>query len=156
MMMVVPRVWELICRFKDECHLKGWKTSESEDWVKVDDEYHNFLWARNIHPSTFKRIITACKCAIKQGVSYQVVKVAYTAWLFPESPSEVLVQTIAKDPKLAKRIAIYDLSNLYAGKPLCLKLNETESKVFQEFENFLERKWGIKLKPVFSLIKSET
>lgn len=154
-MMTVPRVWELIGYFKDECHLKGWKTSENEDWVKVDDEYHNFLWARNIHPSTFNRIITACKCAIKQGISYQVVKVAYTAWLFPESPSEVLVQTVTDNPELTKRIAIYDLSYVYAGKPVCLRLNETKSKVFKEFENFLERRWGVKLKPVLSLLKKE-
>jgi hypothetical protein len=84
-----------------------------------------------------------------------VVKVTYTAWLFPESPSEVLVQTVANDPELSRRIAIYDLSNVYAGESVCLKLNETESKVFQEFENFLERKWGVKLKPVFSLLKKE-
>jgi hypothetical protein len=154
-MMTIPRVWELIGHFKDECHLKGWKTSKDEDWIKVDDEYHNFLWARSIHPSTFKRIVSACKCAIRHGVSYRVVKVTYTAWLFPESPSEVLVQTVANDPELSRRIAIYDLSNVYAGESVCLKLNETESKVFQEFENFLEKKWGVKLKPVFSLLKKE-
>jgi hypothetical protein len=154
-MITIPRVWELIGHFKDECHLKGWKTSENEDWIKVDDEYHNFLWARNIHPSTFKKIVTACKCAIKQGISYRVVKVAYTAWLFPETPSTTLLQTVANNPELTKKIAIYDLSNLYTGEPVCLKLNETRSKVFYEFENFLQKKWGVKLKPVFSLLKQE-
>lgn len=153
--MTIPRVWELIGHFKEVCNLRGWKTSKNEDWIKVDDEYHNFLWARSIHPSTFSRIATACKCAIKQGVSYQVVKVAYTAWLFPEAPSNMLVQTVANDPELAKRIAIYDLSNVYAGERICLKLNQTRSKVFQEFENFLEKKWGVKLKPVFNLLKKE-
>jgi len=150
-----PRVWEVIGYFKDECHSRGWKTSENEDWIKVDNEFHNFLWARNIHASTFKKIVTACKCAIKQGISYQVVNVAYTAWLFPETPSETLVHTVASDPKLARKIAIYDLSSIYAGKPVCLKLNETGSKVFQEFEKFLEKRWGVKLKPVFSLLKKE-
>jgi hypothetical protein len=153
--ITIPRVWELIGHFKDECHLKGWKTSKNEDWIKVNDEYHNFLWARNIHPSTFKKIVTARKCAIKQGVSYRVVKVAYTAWLFPETPSTTLLQTVANDPELTKKIAIYDLSNLYTGEPVCLKLNETRSKVFYEFENFLQKKWGVKLKPVFSLLKQE-
>jgi hypothetical protein len=151
-MMTIPRVWELIGYFKDECHSRGWKTSKNEDWIKVNNEYHNFLWARSIHPSTFKKIVTACKCAIRQGVSYQVVNVAYTAWLFPEAPPDQLVLTVAKDPKLAKRIAIYDLSNVYSGKPVCLKLNETSSEVFQEFENFLERKWGVELKQAFSLL----
>ncbi len=151
--MTIPPIWELICCFKDECHSRGWKTSKNEDWVKVDNEYHNFLWARSIHPSTFKRIIAACKCAIKQGVAYQVVNVAYTAWLFPEAPSDMLVLTVAKDPELAKRVAIYDLSKVYAGQHLCLKLNETSSRVFQEFENFLEKKLRVKVKPAFRLIR---
>ncbi len=154
-MMTIPRVWELIGYFKDECHSRGWKTSENEDWIKVNDEFHNFLWARNIHPSTFKKIVSACKCAIKQGISYKVVNVAYTAWVFPEAPPEMLLHTVAKDSKLAKRIAIYDLSNVYAGKPVCLKLNETGSRVFQEFEDFLEKKWGVELKPAFSLLTKE-
>lgn len=153
--MTIPRIWELIGHFKEECHSRGWKTSKNEDWIKVDDEYHNFLWARSIHPSTFKKIVTACKCAIKQGMSYQVVNVAYTAWLFSETPLEMLVLTVANDPKLAKRIAIYDLSNVYAGKPTCLKINETKSKVFQEFENYLEKRWRVQLKPTYSLVTNE-
>ncbi len=151
--MTIPPIWELISYFKDQCHSRGWKTSENEDWIKVGNEYHNFLWARSIHPSTFKRITTACKCAIKQGISYQVVNVAYTAWLFPETPPDMLVLTVAKDPKLARKIAIYDLSNFYAGNPECLKLNETRSKVFREFENFLKEKWGVELKPAFNLLE---
>ncbi|MFQ6074116.1 MAG: hypothetical protein ACE5KC_02740 [Candidatus Bathyarchaeia archaeon] len=154
-MITIPRVWELLGYFKEECHSRGWKTSENEDWVKVDNEFHSFLWARNVHPSTFKKIVTACKCAIKQGISYQVVSVAYTAWLFPEAPPAMLVHTVARDSKLARRIAIYDLSNVYAGKPVCFKLNETSSEVFQEFENFLKKKWGVELKPAFSLLKRE-
>ena len=153
--MTIPRVWELIGYFKDECHSRGWNTSENEDWIKVDNEFHNFLWARNIHPSSFKKIVTACKCAIKQGISYQVVNVAYTAWLFPEAPPEMLVHAVARDPKLVERIAMYDLSNVYAGKPVCFKFNETDSKVFQEFENFLEKKWGVEFKPALSLLTKE-
>jgi len=155
-MMVIPRVWELIGCFKDECHSRGWITSENEDWIKVNDEFHNFLWTRNIHPSTFKKIVSVNKCAVKQGISYQVVSVAYTAWVFPETPPETLVHTVAKDPKLAERIAIYDLSNAYSGNPICLKLNKTGSRVFQEFENFLEKKLGVELKPAFSLLEKRS
>ncbi len=154
-MMTIPRVWELIGNFKDECHSRGWKTSQHEDWIKVNKEFHNFLWARNIHPSTFEKIATASRSAIKQGSSYQVVNVAFTAWLFPEAPPDTLVHSVARDPKLAKRIAIYDLSNVYAGKPVCLKLNKTNSKVFQEFEKFLRKKWGVEFKPAFSLLTKE-
>ncbi|MGD8506203.1 MAG: hypothetical protein PVF15_06005 [Candidatus Bathyarchaeota archaeon] len=151
----VPRVWELIDCFKEECNLRGWKTSANEDWIKVDGEFHNFLWAKDIHPSTFNRIVTASKCAVRQGMSYQVVQVAYTAWLFPEAPPEILVHTLTRNLDFTQRIAIYDLSNVYAGKPVCLKFNQTNSRVFQEFENFLEKKWGVKFKPSLGLLAEE-
>lgn len=154
-MMAIPRVWELIGDFKDECLLRGWKTSENEDWIKADSEFHNFLWVRNIHQSTFEKITTASKCAIKQGISYEVVNVDYTAWLFPDAPSKRLIYTVARNPKLAKTIAIYDLSDVYAGKSVCFKFNETNSDVFQEFENFLEQKWGVEFRPLLSSLTKE-
>jgi len=152
MNLSIPKVWELLDRFKGQCQLRDWKTSEHEDWVKTgDDEYHNFLWIQTVHPSTFEKIAVNHKCAIRKGVSYQVVDVSYTAWLFPQSPPENLIQTIKENPELSRRTAIYDLSQAYSGKPLCLKLNETESMVFKEFEKFLEEELGIKVKPVHKL-----
>lgn len=154
-MMSIPKVWQIIGYFKDECLSRGWITSKNEDWIKVNNEFHNFLWSRNIHPSTFKKIVASGRCAIKQGVSYQVVNVAYTAWVFPEAPPEMLVQSVASNPELARKIAIYDLSSVYADKPVCLRLNETNSRVFQEFENFLKRKWGLEFRPAFGLLTKE-
>jgi len=148
----IPKVWELLDRFKDQCQLRGWKPSEHEDWVKTgDDKYHNFLWTQTIHPSTFEKIATNHKCAIRKGVSYQVVDVSYTAWLFPQSPPENLTQTVKENHELSRRTAIYDLSWAYSGKPLCLKLNETVSMVFKEFERFLEEELGVEVKPVHKL-----
>ena len=148
----IPKVWKLLERFKDQCQLKGWKTSEHEDWVKTgEDEYHNFLWIQRIHPSTFEKIASSHRFAIRKGVSYQVVDVSYTAWLFPQSPPENLSQTLKENPELSRRTAIYDLSLAYAGEPLCLNLNETDSKVFQEFEKFLQEKLGIKVKPAHKM-----
>ena len=148
----IPKVWELLDRFKDQCQLKGWKISEHEDWVKTsDDEYHNFLWVQTVHPSTFEKIAANHKCAIRKGVSYQVVDVSYTAWLFPQSPPENLMETVKENPELSRRTAIYDLSWAYTGKPLCLKLNETDSMVFKEFERFLKEKLGVKVKPAQKL-----
>jgi len=148
----IPKVWELIDLFKGQCQLKGWKTSEHEDWVKTgDDEYHNFLWIQTVHPSTFEKIAVNHKCAIRKGVSYQVVDVSYTAWLFPQSPPENLTQTVKENPELSRRTAIYDLSLAYAGKPLCLKINETDSTVFKEFEKFLEKELRVEIKPVHKL-----
>jgi len=147
----IPKVWELLDGFKGRCQLRGWKTSEHEDWVKIGDEYHNFLWIQTVHPSTFEKIAVNHKCAIRKGVSYQVVDVSYTAWLFPQTPPGSLMETVKGDPELSRRTAIYDLSGVYAGKPQCIKLNETKSMVFQEFERFLEEKWGVKVKPVQKL-----
>ncbi|KPV64320.1 MAG: hypothetical protein AOA66_0280 [Candidatus Bathyarchaeota archaeon BA2] len=144
----IPKIWELLEGFKDQCQLRGWKTSEHEDWVKIGDEYHNFLWTQTVHPSTFKKIAVNHKCAIRKGVSYRVVDISYTAWLFTQGPSEELLETVKENPELSRRTAIYDLSWMYTGKPFCSKLNETKSMAFQEFEKFLEEKWKVKVKPV--------
>ena len=154
-MINIPRVWEILRRFKRECQSRGWSTSEDEDWINLNQQYHNFLWARTIHPSTFKKVASARKCAVRKGVSYQVVDIAYTAWLFPETLPDELVRAVAANPELSKRTAIYDLSWAYTGKPVCLRLNETDSPVFREFESFLEKKWGVELKPIHSLMTKE-
>ena len=150
--LTIAKIWELLRDFKDLCKSRGWEISEHEDWVKTgDDEYHNFLWIQTVHPSTFEKIAVNHKCAIRKGVSYQVVDVSYTAWLFPQSPPENLMQTVKEKPELSRRTAIYDLSLAYAGKPLCLKLNETDSTVFKEFEKFLEKELGVEVKPVHKM-----
>jgi ABC-type microcin C transport system duplicated ATPase subunit YejF len=146
--MKMPKVWEILRKFKGKCECRGWKTSESEDWVGVGDEYHNFLLTRNIHPSSFKSIASNRKCVIREGSSYRVVEASYTAWLFSESPSEVFVKTIFENPDFCKRIALYDLSPLLEGKNLCFKFNHTDSLVFQEFENFLKNELNVKIKKI--------
>lgn len=152
MKVLIPKVWKLLERFKDQCQLKGWKSSEHEDWVKTGDEaYHNFLWIQTVHPSTFEKIAVNHKCAIRKGISYQVVDVSYTAWVFPQSPPENLMQMVKENPELSRRTAIYDLSLAYAGKPLCFKLNETDSTVFKEFEKFLQEELGLEIKPAHKL-----
>lgn len=153
--LTVPRVWELIRSFKDECQSQGWKTSESEDWIQVDNQYHNFLWTRTIHPSTFRKITKASKCAVREGVSYQVVDVAYTAWLFSESPPEELMQAVVDDENIAKSVAVYDMSGLQASKPTCIRVNLTRSRVFKEFEDFLQKKWDVKFKPPQDIVTTE-
>jgi len=145
-MAILPQTWEIIDRFKSWCQSKGWKASDREDWIKIGDEYHNFLWIQTVHPSTFERVAMNSRCAIRDGNSYRVVDVSYTAWLCSKSPLELLIREIAKKPKLLKKNAIYDLSQVYLGKPICIKLNKTDSIVFQEFETFLEKEWKVKLK----------
>ncbi len=153
--MATPKVWDLICYFKNECQNQGWKTSENEDWILADDKYHNFLWTRTIHPSTFKKIAKASKCAVREGISYRVVDIAYTAWLFPEPPHEEIMQTVMHDENLAKNTAVYDLSCLHSDKPICVRQNSTESNVFKEFEEYLQKKWGVKFKSAQDIVTAE-
>lgn len=140
----MPKVWEILEKFKGLCRLRGWKASENEDLIKVGDEYHNFLYARDIHPSSFRKIASNRKCAVKEGLSYRIVEAAYTAWLFLEPPSKALLKDILENPEFAEHIAVYDLSPLLKRKNFCAKINETESPVFQEFEDFLEKELNVK------------
>jgi hypothetical protein len=102
-----------------------------------------------------KEIALKHKCAIRKRTSYEIVDVAYIAWLLYETPSEELFQAFAEDPELSKRVALYDLSAVYSDEPTCLRLNQTDSKVFMEFEKFLERKWKIKFKQIQGLLTAE-
>ncbi len=145
----VPRIWELLRNFKELCCRKGWKISDFEDIVKINDEYHDLIGARTIHPSTFNRIVSNRKRAVPEGKSYRVIDVAYTAWVFQQQPSEQLIETLAVNSELSKKTALYDLSEVYQGKPLCLKLNETDSPVFDEFEKFLKETYGVEMKPLY-------
>jgi hypothetical protein len=81
-------------------------------------------------------------------LSYRVVEASYTAWLFSETPSETLVKTVFENSDFFEKIALYDLSPLLKGKNTCVKLNNTDSPVFQEFEHFLKDELKVKLKPL--------
>jgi hypothetical protein len=153
--MKMPKVWEILRKFKDVCKIHGWKTAESEDWIEIDDKYNSFLCARDIHLSSFKRIASNRKCVVREGLSYRIVEASYTAWLFSETPSETLVKTIFENPDFSERIALYDLSPLLEGKNLCVKLNHTDSPVFQEFERFLRNELKVKFKPISSFSNAE-
>lgn len=143
----MPMVWEILKKFKEACRFRGWQISENEDWVETDDHYHNFLLTKDVHPSSFQKIVKNGKCIVQEGLSYRVVDASYTAWLFSETPSESLVKTVFENPDFSGRIALYDMSPLLEGKNLCVKLNNTGSHVFQEFERFLKSEFKVKLKP---------
>lgn len=145
----MPRVWDLLKHFKESCRHKGWKASDYEDIIKIDDEYHNFIGTRTIHTSTFKKIASRKKLAVPKGESYSVIDVSYTAWVFQQQPSEQLVEALTMDSELSKKIALYDLSGVYQGKPLCLKFNETDSLAFNEFEKFLKETYGVETKSLY-------
>lgn len=146
--MKMCKVLEVLQSFKSLCSSLGWKISENEDWIEIGDKYHTFLCARDIHPSSFEKIVSNRKFVVKEGLSYRIAEASYTAWLFSEKPSETLRHVFFEDPSFLGKVAIYDLSSLLEGESLCLKMNFTNSPVFQEFENFLQNKLKAKLKPL--------
>jgi hypothetical protein len=147
--MSLKKIWELLKRFKKQCNCLGWKTSENEDWVEINNKYHNFVLVNTLYPSTFERITSNRKCAIRDGISYRVVETDYMAWLLSSSPDKSLWKLISENPEILTKTAIYDLSPILKGKSFCLKLNQTKSPVFQEFEKFLQEN-GIETRPLRS------
>ncbi len=154
--MKVATVWEVLTRFKDTCRFRGWKTSENDDWIQVNDTYHSFLWTKDVHHSSFRRIALNGKCVIREGLSYRIVKPSYTAWLFSKAPSGALLRTVLESPDFSEKIALYDLSPFLEGKDLCVKLNRTDSPVFQEFERFLRNELNVKLRTISTDSKLNT
>lgn len=146
--MNISRISEIMGRFKRFCNRQGWKTSQSYDWIEADGGYHTFLWAREVSPESFRRITAEKKCVVREGLSYRTEEATYTAWLFPETPPKCVIKTVRENPDYSKRIALYDLSKMTGSKNLCVKLNNTESSVFHEFENFLQTELNVKVKPV--------
>jgi len=148
--MKTLKIREIVEQFKNLCKYHSWRTSEKNDWIETDNGYHNFVWAKSVHPSSFKSITTNRKCVVREGLSYHVVKASYIAWLLSETPPKTLAKTISENPDFSKRIALYNLSPISEGKNLGFKLNNTDSPVFQEFEKFLKKDLKVKLQPIFS------
>jgi len=146
-----PQVWDLIDKFKGCCKSKGWNACEYDDMIEAENEWHKFFWIRSLHTNTFRKVIMNSLCSMREGISYKTVRLSYMAWVLPEKPSESITRTVAEEPRFSRKIAIYDLRDVYAGRPLCLKLNETKSVVFQEFEKFLSIEYDIKIQPIYTL-----
>jgi len=141
----IPRIWELLREFKEYCSLKGWKTSEEADWIHANREYHDFIWARNVSPITFRKVTQNPKCTVFNGSTFRLVNVDYIAWVFEQRLDDKLIKLWKEEPEFIKRTAIYDLSQAYLSRPTAIKFNKTNSEVFREFENFLGGLFGIEL-----------
>jgi hypothetical protein len=141
----VPRTWELIAEFIEHCKTRRWKTLERDDLVKIGDKNHHFLWTQTISPNTFEKISKAHKIAARIGKrSYRVIDIAYTAWLFSGPVSSELYRMVKEQPEFTRTIAIYDISKAHLATPTVIKLNETDSEVFREFEYFSQNRWNLK------------
>jgi len=146
--MKIPEAWDIINTFKKRCQPKGWEIAEHEDLIKSCGKYHNFLWIRELRPSTFESVTKHKKYAIQEGVNYRTVNVSFTAWICSKIlQCESLIQIMFEHPEILKRNAIYDLSQAPMDG-ICRKFNETESEVFKEFELFLKDEFGIKIQTI--------
>jgi len=144
------KIWDLVNRFEEwASEKKGWNIIKSYDLIAVGNEYHKFFWTQNFHLQTFKKILQRQSCSLGEHLSYRTVSISYMAWILNETPQPIVWNLIKKTPCLSKRVAIYALNKAYSGMPNCLKLNETENIVLEEFEKFLTRKYGIELEPFF-------
>ena len=150
--MLLPRILRLVDDFKMYCKSRGWRTSQDEDCIEADNEYHNFVWTRTVKPVAFKKMAEKQKFAIRRGTAYRIVDVDYTAWLFSETLSEEFQQISWGNPELFKKTAIYDLSWIKSEEPTCMKLNLTESQVFREFESYLNKTRRIQVRPLKTLV----
>jgi hypothetical protein len=146
-MKTVREIWEVIARFKRRCQSKGWRVIEREDVIKRNEKFHNILWTRKIHPSTFKSVAADKTTTIQEGVSYRPIDVSYNAWICATPLSDSLRQMIAKNSEFLDRNAVYDLSKI-STKGTAEKLNKTSSEVFQEFERFLKDEFEFELNPI--------
>lgn len=145
-MQIIPIVWDLIKQFKRQCRSMGWWVSLYEDIIYASGEYHNFLCAKKVYPKTFKAISLSNLYPIRENdIMYRLVNVSYTAWILQEKPSEDIFVILAENQNMRMHVAVYDLSEAYSRNPICMKLNETGSIVFQEFEKFLRDEYRLNL-----------
>jgi len=104
-MAVLPKVWDLIDRFKNRCRSRGWKAREHEDMVERGGECHLFLWIRRVNPHTFEKIVSRpLTCGVRECASYRVVHVSYLAWTLPESPPENVTRLVIERSDLSKKV----------------------------------------------------
>ncbi len=134
--MSIPNILEMIDSFMNRCRLKGWEIIENETVVKSEGEYHNLIWIRELHPPTFERVAEYDEVAISDGAAYKTLETSYTAWICFKTSCESLMQIMTQKPELLRRNAVYDLSQAFINRT-CVKLNETASEVFHDFERFL-------------------
>jgi len=140
-------IWDIFDEFEVVCRLKGWENFEHEDLVKADGKYHYLILTHEIRPKTFKKVVLNPHQGIREKESYKIVDVSYIAWISERRIPEEVLSFLAENPFLLSRVALYDVSPLHEGKKECLRINETDSPVFLEFENFLSS-YGIEVKPL--------
>jgi hypothetical protein len=135
----LPPIWDLLYTFREHHQSKAWKYYNNGTVVETNDEYHRFIWTRQLHIHTFRNLIHNPSCTICIHKTYMYTHPTYTAWILTEPPrADVWLYLIQDAPELLPHVAIYDLSQIYSeGSTSCLTINKTQSAVFNAFEQFL-------------------
>lgn len=136
-MLRLSNFWDFMEKFKHACKIRGWKVFEREDIVDENGRYHQIVLVHQIHFETFRRVTTSFHRFIRERETLNMIDISYIAWISQNPIPESVLDFLAAEPRLLSRIALYDLSLLDRGRNVCLKINETDSVVFQEFERFL-------------------
>lgn len=140
----LPDIQALIDQYKSFCKSLGWRSPEYDDWIWSGADYHKFYWHHGLTAPLFSGFVQSKSVYIQEGSRLHLNEARCTAWIFKKKvPQEVFTQVV-DDLDLLRRTAVYDLSPAYEGKLQCFKVNQTESIVFREFEEFLDVKYGIR------------
>ena len=142
------KIWHILDEFKEHCKLKAWDIHEKDDIIEAENKFHRFIWTYRLYPNTFRRVVMHPSYPIQEGIHSRTVRISYVAWLLLKNPSASIWQVFGEIPDITKRVALYNVSSALAGGNECQKLNETNSVVFAEFEQFLKTVYGMKLKPI--------
>lgn len=140
--------WQIIEEFRQNCRKKGWIVLEGKDLIdEREGKYHYLIPVHQIYPETFKRVTSTLYHHVKEGLSFKSIPVSYIAWVSYKLIPEDVIRILINKPELASKVALYDFNQLSSGEKKCLKMNETDSVVFQEFEAFLASR-NINLTPL--------
>jgi len=137
----IPTPLSLVEGFFQHCREMGWITGEFLDFVKHEDKYYCFVWVKSSYQGRIPEILMDDRSSILEEGGYGVRRLHFKALIFQEPPPSSVVSAVAGNSELSDRVAIYDLSPLYKGEEVCKCLNETGTLVYQEFEDFLRKRY---------------
>lgn len=142
-----PTPLRLLDGFSEYCREKGWTTGEFSDFVKLEGKYYCFVWIRSSHHRMIPEILQDNRNSLFEEGGYSTQK-SYRALIFQDLAPFSLICAVSRDHRLSERIAIYDLSPFYKGENVCRSFNRTMALVYQEFEDYLHKRYRIIFKPL--------
>ncbi|MCJ7632690.1 hypothetical protein MUP77_09915 [Candidatus Bathyarchaeota archaeon] len=142
-----PTPLRLLDGFSEYCREKGWTTGEFRDFVKLEGEYYCFVWIRSSHHRMIPEILKDNRNSLYEEGNYSI-RNSYRALIFQDPAPFSLICALSGDERLSESIAIYDLSPFYKGESVCKSFNRTMALVYQEFEDYLHKRYGIVFKPI--------